>query len=175
MKHWTHDQTVRGSSPGGRISSPVNFLCWLLCWYLSPPPPPPPCSGHSAKSTSGRLQLNTPAHYTRGFEWSDAINLCMVVWCTQNLHWDGSSFMWYQSNSSGYIQNMLWKVTHSQSHATSEYSESSESAWVLYKVSPVSLLECHIKVITNNHSHFKSGNTFDLIILPAKCTLIWWR
>ena len=63
---------------------------------------PPPCSDHSAKSTSGRLQLNTHAHYTCGFEWSDTINLCMVVWCTQNLHWDGSSIMWYQLNSSGY-------------------------------------------------------------------------
>ena len=87
------------------FSSQLSVLTLMLVSVTPTPPPPPPtppCSGHSAKSTSGRLQLNTPAHYTRGFEWSDTINLCMVVWCTQNLHWDGSSFMWYQSNSSRY-------------------------------------------------------------------------
>ena len=29
-------------------------------------------------------------------KWSDTVNCCMVVWCTQHMHWDGSSFMWHQ-------------------------------------------------------------------------------
>ena len=43
---------------------------------------------HYAKSASGRLQLNMHAPYLCGFEQSDTVNWCMVVWCTQNMHWD---------------------------------------------------------------------------------------
>ena len=27
------------------------------------------------------------------------VTWCMVVWCTQNLHWDGCSFMWLKSTT----------------------------------------------------------------------------
>ena len=97
LEHQTRDRKVPGSSPG-RTSrriffSSVNFLCWFLFRYLFHP-----CvtavahknPGHSAKSASGRLQLNTHMPYLCGFEWSDTVNWCMVEWCTQNLHWDGS-------------------------------------------------------------------------------------
>ena len=35
------------------------------------------------------------ASYICGFGWSDT-TWCMVTWCTQNLFWDGSSFLWLQ-------------------------------------------------------------------------------
>ena len=43
-----------------------------------------------------RLQLSTHAPYVCGLEWSDIVNWCMAVWCTQNLRRDGNSFTWYQ-------------------------------------------------------------------------------
>ena len=49
--------------------------------------------GHFAKTAGGMLQLNTHAFYVCGFH---EVTWCMVVWCTQNLRRDGSSFMWHQ-------------------------------------------------------------------------------
>ena len=49
--------------------------------------------GHSAKSAGGRLQLNT---HTRMYVVLHEVTCCMVVWCTQNLCRDRSSFMWHQ-------------------------------------------------------------------------------
>ena len=75
------------------------------------------------------------------------VTWCMVVWCTQNLHQDDSSFMWHQScqhckyTTSVDVKKMRDKklVTHVESH-----------------VSTVSLLESGeqhcIKAINNNHS-----------------------
>ena len=101
LEHWTCDWRVPGSSPGrssGRIFfSRVSFLCWLLFQYMLHPSVTTvknPCL--SAKSVSGRLQLDTHTPYLCGFEWSDTVNWCMVKWCTQNLRWDGSSFTWHQ-------------------------------------------------------------------------------
>ena len=38
LEHWTHDQKVTGSSPGRKMFfSCVNFLRWLLFWYLFHP------------------------------------------------------------------------------------------------------------------------------------------
>ena len=53
---------------------------------------------------------------------------CMVVWCTQNLRRDGSSFTWHQPcqrckyTTSVDIQKSSYKklVTHTQFHASSE-------------------------------------------------------
>jgi len=51
----------------------------------------------------------------------------MVVWCTQNLHRDGSSFMWHQpclrckyTTSMDILKNALYKklVTHVESHVS---------------------------------------------------------
>ena len=56
-----------------------------------------PC--HSAKGASGRLQLNTHVLHICGFAWGDIVNSCMVVWCTQNVHQNGSSFTWHQSSN----------------------------------------------------------------------------
>ena len=47
---------------------------------------------HSVKSAGGRLQLNT--HFTNVA--LHEVTQSMVVWCTQNLRRDGSSFMWHQ-------------------------------------------------------------------------------
>ena len=44
----------------------------------------------------GRLQLNTHASYACGFKEGGTVNWCMVVWCTEKLRQDGSSFMWHQ-------------------------------------------------------------------------------
>ena len=50
----------------------------------------------SKVQVAARLQLNTHALYICGFEKSDTVNWCMVVWCSQNLCLDGSSFTWHQ-------------------------------------------------------------------------------
>ena len=103
LEHQTCDRKVIGLNPcmsGRRIFfSMVNCLCWLLFQYLfHPHVTMAACkiTRPSAKSAGGRLQLNKHVHYICGFEWSDAINWCMVVWCTQNIHWDSSSFMRHQ-------------------------------------------------------------------------------
>ena len=46
--------------------------------------------GHSASRLTDpkcrwQVQLNTRAPYICAFEWSDTVNSCMVVWCTQNV------------------------------------------------------------------------------------------
>ena len=53
-------------------------------------------AAHSAESAGGRLQLKTHAPYLCGFERGDTVNWYTVVWCTQNLRRDGSSFTWHQ-------------------------------------------------------------------------------
>ena len=54
------------------------------------------CILHSAKSDGGGLKLNTHAPGVDVFDWSATVNWCMVVWCTQNVCRDGSSFTWHQ-------------------------------------------------------------------------------
>ena len=103
VQHRTLDRNVVGSSLrrcGGKILfSGVTFLCWLLFRYLfqarvivvalkNP--------DHFAKSTIGRLRLITDEPCVRGFEWSDTVNWCMVLWRPQNVGRDGSSFTWHQ-------------------------------------------------------------------------------
>ena len=39
---------------------------------------------------AGYTEWNTHAPYLGGFEWSDTVTWCMVEWCTQNLHQNGS-------------------------------------------------------------------------------------
>ena len=117
LERQTRDRTVPGSSPrrrGGRIffsmASRVNFLCWLLFRYPFHPMLPQKHvknPGHSAKSAGGRLQLNTHAPYLCGFEWRDTVNWCMIEWCTQNLHRDGSSFTWHHQNPVSYTHLTL--------------------------------------------------------------------
>ena len=72
LEHWILDRKVVSSNPGrsgGRIFfSRVNFVCWLLfgvCsipvlpqWHIKGPV-------HSAKSTGGRLHLNTHTPMTQ--------------------------------------------------------------------------------------------------------------
>ena len=36
------------------------------------------------------------ASYICGFEYSDTVNWCMLIWCPHNLCSDSSSFMWQQ-------------------------------------------------------------------------------
>ena len=66
VKYWTHDRKVVSSNPGrgsGTIFfSRVNFVCWLLfCVHSTPMLPQWHAEdpGHSAKSTGGRLHLDT--------------------------------------------------------------------------------------------------------------------
>ena len=104
----TRDWKVAGSSPcrsSGRIfSSWVNFLCWLLFWY-----PFHPCvtavackrsqsfcqkCNHSARSASGRLQLNVHAcHFTNPSPvmhvFIVCVCACVCVWgvCACVIKW----------------------------------------------------------------------------------------
>ena len=59
--------------------------------------------GHSAKSTGGRLQLNTHTPYVCGFAWCG-----MVVWCTQNLRRDGCSWACGTSHASAVSTPPRW-------------------------------------------------------------------
>jgi len=90
----TCDWKVTGSSPGRNsrrmVFSGINCLCWF--WFQ--------CLFHPHVTTVAwkrsrsfcqkhRLHLNTHAPYARGLEWSNTVNQCMVVWCTQNMHHGG--------------------------------------------------------------------------------------
>ena len=65
-------------------------------------------------------------HHT--YEALHEVTWCMVVWCTQNLRRDGSSFMWYQPcqrckyTTSVDIQQQqkhtIKLVTHAEPHAS---------------------------------------------------------
>ena len=97
----TRDWKVVGSNPcrsGGKtVFSRADFLCWLLFWY----------SFHPHVTTVARKRSQS---FCQKCRWQvtakHAIHLMyvvlhevtwyMVVWCTQNLHQDGSSFMWHQ-------------------------------------------------------------------------------
>ena len=106
MPQWlecrTHDWKVTGSnccSCGGRILLfRMNFLCWLLFQY----PFHPPCYCSSTWRSRSfcqkcRWQVTAKYAYTLRMwlctKWH--VTWCMVVWCTQNLRQDGSSFMWH--------------------------------------------------------------------------------
>ena len=88
--------------------------------------------GHSAKSAGGRLQLNTHTPYLCGFEWCDTVTWCMVEWCTQNLHWNGS-------------------ISHGTSHATPkeryQYTTSVDINNTRYKQIQ-SLIQNHMQMCT---------------------------
>ena len=107
---------------------------------------PPPCycknPGHSAKSAGGRLQLNKHAPYVCGFERSDTVNLCMVVWGTQILPRDGISLTWHHATTkrrSRYtisvdIIKCTIKILLIQNHMRYERSETvREQSLLLYK------------------------------------------
>ena len=71
-EHWTRNRKVKSSNPsrsgGWIVFSRVNLVCWplfeirstpgLLQWHVKDP-------GHSAKSTGGRLHLNTHTPLTQ--------------------------------------------------------------------------------------------------------------
>ena len=102
-EHRTCDRKVPGLGPHWSCRriffSSVNFLCWLLFRYLFHSRVTAVARKRSqsfCQSAGGRLQLSMHAPYLRGFEWSNAVNLCVVVWCTQNLCQDGSSLTWHQ-------------------------------------------------------------------------------
>ena len=66
LERWTRDRRVASSNPsrrGGRIFfSRANFVCWLLFCVRSTPVED---LGHSAKTASGRLHLNTYTPFTQ--------------------------------------------------------------------------------------------------------------
>ena len=72
-----------GSNSGRRIFfSGVNFECWLRFWYVfHPGVTAVACksSSYFAKSTGGRLQLNTHAPYVCGFAWWGDVTWCLIV------------------------------------------------------------------------------------------------
>ena len=136
---------VVGSDPcwsGGRIFfSRVNFLCWLLFWYLFHPRVTAAAGKRPwlvilPKSAGGRLQLNTHTPYICGFAWSDMVHGCMVY--TENAEMAavscGTSHASAVSTPLGWIfKNALWKAIHS-CRITCECSESARE-WriALYK------------------------------------------
>ena len=93
----TRDRSVAGSSPDRSCRriffSRVHFLCWLLFRYPFHP-------RVTAVAFCQRCRCQVTAEHTCTvvfvFEWSDTVNWCMVVWCTQNVRRDDSSFMWHE-------------------------------------------------------------------------------
>ena len=76
----------------------VSSLCWILFRY--PFHTRVTAVTHkrfrsfSLKGACGSYRTYTP--YICGFEWSDMVDWCIVVWCTENLRRDGSCFTWHQ-------------------------------------------------------------------------------
>ena len=120
MAQWFEQRTryrkVSGSS-SGRSSrriffSRVNFLYWLLFRYQFHPRVTAVTHKRSRPFYQKcRWQVTDKhtciLHVTMWFRitWSDTVNWCMVVWCTQNLRRDGSSFTWHQPCNN---QTALW-------------------------------------------------------------------
>ena len=102
LEHWTCDWKVVGSNPcrsGGRIFfSRVDFVCWLLFWYLFHPRVTTEARKRSwSFCQKCRWQVMSKHAYTLRIHVAlHEATWCMVVWCTQNLCWDGCSFMWHQ-------------------------------------------------------------------------------
>ena len=89
-------------------------------------------------------KVNTHTPYLCGFEWSDTVTWCMVEWCTQNLHWNGSiscgtshatSAERYQYTTSMDINNTRYKRIQSliQNHIPMCAVSAQEQRIVLYK------------------------------------------
>ena len=105
--------------------SRVDFLCWLLFRY----PFHPLVARKRSRSfcQKCRWQVTTKhAYILRIHVALHEVTWCMVVWCTQNLHRDGCSFMWHQPcqrckyTTSVDIQKTHYKklVTHVEPHAS---------------------------------------------------------
>ena len=89
-------------SSGKIFFSMVSFLCRLLFQYPFHPGVTAVVHKRSRSfcliltdipdwyCAGGRLQLNTRTPCLCGFEWSDTVTWCMVEWCTENLHQNGS-------------------------------------------------------------------------------------
>ena len=111
LEHWT--LWLKGCGFESLQEWKENFLLWgqlsvLTLILVSVPPPPPtphitavarndPCHSTKSAGAHGRLQLNMLAYTLRMWLCLKCqVTWCMVVWRTQNLHWNGSSFMWHQ-------------------------------------------------------------------------------
>ena len=97
----TRDWKVAGSNPcrsSVRIFfSRVDFLCWLLFWYSLHPRVTAVARKRSwscCQKCRWQVTAKTCIHHT--YVALHEVTWSMVVWCPQNLYWDGSSFMWYQ-------------------------------------------------------------------------------
>ena len=84
LEHWTCDWKVTGSNPcrsDGRIlCSRVNFLCWLLFWYLYHPH----VTAVAHKRSRSFWQLTAKQACTFVCVTLREVTWCIVVWCTQN-------------------------------------------------------------------------------------------
>ena len=133
VEHQTCDGKVIGSNPGrsgGRsFFSRVSFLCWLLFQYMF--------HHHVTAVAHKRSRLccqksswQVTARHTCTLRMRlqikmGTLNWYMVLWHTQNLHQDGSSFSHITTEQccnhfSVDIQSALCKatVTHSELHTT---------------------------------------------------------
>ena len=101
VEYWTCDWKIAGSSPGRssrRIFSRVNFLCSHFA--INPFHPcvtAVACKRSQSFCYKDKWQV-TPKHACTlcmwlGIKWY----LVHIVWCTQKVHQDGSSFTWHQS------------------------------------------------------------------------------
>ena len=100
LERWTRDRKVAGSNPfrsGGRIFfSRVNFLCWLLFWYLFHP-----CVTAVARKRLRSFCQKCRWQVTAKHTYTLHMRLCMKwhgawLYGVHRMHRDGSSFTWHQ-------------------------------------------------------------------------------
>ena len=121
----------------------------------------------------GRLQM--AGNETEKQQKQQQQNCCMVVWCTQNLRPDGSSFTWHQPCNNQIALSFLdvkkqqqpgYKkatVTHSESHAT-------WAQWVCLRTENSAILKA-INNNNNNNSKIKCSKIYDNATMPPlACT-----
>ena len=114
--------------------------------------------GHSTKSAGGRLQLNMHTPYLCGFEWSDTVIWCMVEWCTQNLHQNGS---------------LSFGTSHATTTERYQYTASMDINNTRYQRIQ-SLLQNHMRHATESHATMNNNNNLmNWWMWGEKISLIW--
>ena len=63
----------------------IHFTPMLAQQHVKEPAHSPKSAGYSWTHAPQRVTLH-----------EETVNWCMIVWCAQNVHWDGSSLTWYQ-------------------------------------------------------------------------------
>ena len=120
------------------------ILCWFSFGYLFHPLVTTVAYKRS-KPFCQKCKWQVTAKHTwtlRMWLWSGTVNWCIIVWCAENVHWDGSSFTKHQPCNN---QTALWvhhfdgysKIHHKKrqspadNHTWQEPRESEQEQWIV--------------------------------------------